>query len=149
VRRTAAAPHARRDRVRFARQVLQEDASGDIVLSILWNAFCKAFSGDIGLAWSQLATLSILLPLLHYVAFEAVFQLLARPRLRLSRKDVVAGSFCTGQTTFQGSPSLVSNCAPIILIHSIQLVVGTFLLPRLRRYTSSESEISAASMSFE
>jgi solute carrier family 10 (sodium/bile acid cotransporter), member 7 len=126
-----------------------------ILLSILWNAFCTAFSSDIGLAWSQLATLSVLLPLLHWAAFEAVFRLLSRPGLELSRQDVVAGSFCASQKTlafglpllrtmFQGSPNLVSYCAPIMLIHPIQLVVGTFLLPKLRRYTSESESVSSS-----
>lgn len=122
-----------------------------ILLSILWNAFCTAIASPIGLDLQPIGwlTFATLIPMIHVVSLLGFFTLFAR--LGLSRADVVAAMFCASHKTLAfglpmihtlfGSLSksnphlLASYCAPILLLHPVQLVVGSILIPRLQKYT--------------
>jgi sodium/bile acid cotransporter 7 len=126
-----------------------------ILLGIVWNAFCTSFSNQLGLDARQLVSLLLFLPFLHLgslLLFLTVFS--PRSFLRLSRADAVAAAFCSShktlafglpllRTVFDGHPQLASLCAPVLLIHPIQLLVGSLLVPKLQRYTSAESPLNA------
>lgn len=73
-------------------------------------------------------------------------QLFQLPFWNFTRGEVVAGVFCASHKTlafglplintiFEGNPNLAAYCAPIMFIHPLQLVLGSFLLPRLSKYT--------------
>ena len=123
-----------------------------ILLSILWNAFCTAFSAsNIGLDLRNVLFLLGLLPAMHLSAFAVMF--FAASRLGFSRGDVVAAAFCASQKTLafglplihtlfgssSGAAKLAAYSAPIMLVHPLQLILGSLLLPWLQRYTE-ESE---------
>jgi sodium/bile acid cotransporter 7 len=43
-------------------------------------------------------------------------------------------------TIFEGNPNLAFYCAPIMFIHPLQLVVGSFVMPRLQQYVAAGNE---------
>jgi sodium/bile acid cotransporter 7 len=120
-----------------------------ILLGIVWNAFCNAFSGDgLGLALKHTLVLLALLPTLHLAVLGGFFKLFSAPTLNLSRADVVAGMFCSSQKTlafglplvntiFQGDVNLAAYVAPIMFIHPLQMTIGSLLLPVTQKYTST------------
>ena len=119
-----------------------------ILLSILWNAFCTAISDNIGLEFRSGIGLLLLLPILHGVSLAAVFAFFSIPALGFSRGEIVASMFCASQKTlafglplintiFEGNPNLAAYCAPIMFLHPLQLIIGSLLVPRLQRFTST------------
>jgi sodium/bile acid cotransporter 7 len=121
-----------------------------ILLGIVWNAFCNAFSGGLGLGLSHSLVLLTLLPVLHLVSLGVLFKLFSQPFLKFSRGETVAAMFCSSQKTlafglplintiFEGSPNLASYCAPLMFIHPLQMTLGSLLLPMITKYTSGEA----------
>ena len=120
-----------------------------VLLSILWNAFCTALASSTNvLELRHGLALAVLLPAVHAVALAGLA--FATPRVLQSacRRDVVACMFCGSQKTlafglpliqtiFSNSLNLAAYCAPLMLMHPIQLVVGSLLIPRLERYTAA------------
>jgi len=118
-----------------------------ILLSILWNAFCSAISSNM-MPSQGLALLLVLLPMVHLAALAALFAFFSQLQV-FRRGEVVAAMFCASQKTlafglplihtiFEGNPNLAAYCAPIMLIHPIQLILGSTLLPVLQRYTAKD-----------
>lgn len=69
-------------------------------------------------------------------------------------KDAVAATFSASQKTlafglplintiFAGSSNLASYCAPIMLVHPIQLLIGSFVVPYFKQFTGiiEESDV--------
>jgi len=121
-----------------------------ILLSILWNAFCSAFSAGFGISLSQSLALSALLSILHLTSLGALFEFFSLPILNFSTGEVVAAMFCASQKTlafglplvntiFEGNQNLAAYCAPIMFIHPLQLIIGSILIPALSEYTGGES----------
>ena len=65
----------------------------------------------------------------------------------LTSCDAVAAAYCAShktlafglpliRTIFAGSPDLAYYCAPIMILHPLQLLVGSLAVPRLRAYLS-------------
>lgn len=117
-----------------------------ILLAILWNAFCTAFSSNMGLELRHGLALLVVLPVLHVASLAGLFALFSR--LHFTRGEVIAAMFCASHKTlafglplintiFEGSPNLAAYCAPIMFLHPIQLVVGSLLVPRLERYVAN------------
>lgn len=122
-----------------------------ILLSILWNAFCTAICNSLDISLKQGIGLMLLLPFLHLLSFAALQKIFSLPALRFSKGDVVAGAFCGSQKTlafglplintiFEGNPNVALYCAPLMLVHPLQLTIGSTLVPRLRRFINSEAE---------
>ena len=44
------------------------------------------------------------------------------------------------KTIFDGSPSLALLCAPLLIYHPLQLVIGSALVPSLQRYAAEEAK---------
>lgn len=120
-----------------------------ILLSILWNAFCNAFNQSLGMNFSDGLRLIALLGSLHVVSLASLFSLFKA--FRFAPGDVVAGTFVSSQKTlalglplvktiFEGSPNLATYCAPIMVIHPLQLIIGSALIPRLERYTKKKGK---------
>jgi solute carrier family 10 (sodium/bile acid cotransporter), member 7 len=117
-----------------------------ILLGIVWNAFCNAFSSGLGLELRHTLALLIFLPSLHLASLAVLFQFFSLASWKLGRPEVVAAVFCASQKTlafglplvntiFQGNPNLASYCAPIMFIHPLQMIVGSLLLPNILMYT--------------
>ena len=122
-----------------------------ILLSILWNAFCTAFSQSIGLDFRSSLGLLILLPIVHLIALGSLFALFSIPNLGFDRGEVVAAMFCASQKTlafglplintiFEGHSNLATYCAPLMFIHPLQLIIGSMLVPRLQKYTEKSTQ---------
>jgi len=127
-----------------------------ILLGIVWNAFCNAFSKGLGLEVRHGLVLLGILPTLHLGALAVLKKLFELPFWNFSRGEVVAGAFCASHKTlafglplvntiFEGHPNLAAYCAPIMFIHPLQLVLGSLLIPRFSMYTEGESESNAKS----
>jgi sodium/bile acid cotransporter 7 len=52
-----------------------------------------------------------------------------------SSEKTLAGGLPLVNTIFAGDPNLAAYCAPIMFIHPLQMIVGSFLLPRINLYT--------------
>jgi sodium/bile acid cotransporter 7 len=118
-----------------------------ILLSILWNAFCTAWTQNSGLSLQDAVALLTILPVMHVASLAVIFGLFSR--LRFGRGDVVAALFCASQktlafglpliqTVFEGSSYVASYSAPIMLCHPLQLMIGSLLVPSLEKYTAAE-----------
>jgi sodium/bile acid cotransporter 7 len=122
-----------------------------ILLGIVYNAFCNAFSSGLGLAIKHGLVLLAILPTLHLASMGILFKAFSLPFLQLSRSEVVAAMFCASQKTlafglplvntiFDGNSNLAAYCAPIMFIHPLQLILGSLLLPKLSGYTAGEDK---------
>jgi len=120
-----------------------------ILLSILWNAFCTAITNSIGLSWNHGLALVLLLPTVHILSLGVLFKLFSLPALKFAKGDVIAAMFCASQKTlafglplintiFEGNPNVATYCAPLMLVHPLQLMVGSALVTRLEKYSRGE-----------
>jgi len=120
-----------------------------ILLSILWNAFCTGISSGLGLELKHGIALFLILPLVHILSLGALFFFFSQPRLNFNPGEVTAAMFCASHktlafglplinTVFAGNPNLAAYCAPIMFIHPLQLIIGSALIPRLEKFTSSD-----------
>jgi sodium/bile acid cotransporter 7 len=120
-----------------------------ILLGIVWNAFCNAFSQGMGLEFKHAAALLVILPTLHMLSLASLFKVFQQPFWGFTRGETVAAMFSAShktlafglplvKTVFEGSPNLAAYCAPIMFIHPLQLVLGSLLVPRLMGYTNGE-----------
>ncbi|KAL3917234.1 MAG: hypothetical protein SGARI_007763 [Bacillariaceae sp.] len=122
-----------------------------VLLGIVWNAFCNAFTDGLGIGVKESLFLMLLLPSLHLASLGAFFKFFSLPSLGFSKADTVAAMFCSSQKTlafglplvntiFQGNPNLAAFCAPIMFIHPLQMTIGSLLLPAIQKYTSAKEE---------
>lgn len=120
-----------------------------ILLGIVWNAFCNAFTEGLGIQFKHSLVLLGLLPTLHLAALGASFKFFSLPFLRLTKQETIAAMFCSSQKTlafglplintiFQGNPNLASYCAPLMFIHPLQMALGSFLLPTIQKFTGDD-----------
>jgi len=134
-----------RNKKRF--KVMQES----ILVGLVWNAFCNAFTKGLGVELKHAIFLLCLLPTLHLGSMFILFKLFSSKRLNFTKREVVAGIFCASHKTlafglplvntfFEGNPNLAAYCAPIMFIHPLQLILGSLLTGPLSDYTASEQE---------
>lgn len=118
-----------------------------VLLGIVWNAFCNAFTDGLGLAFKDSLVLLVLLSSLHLLVLGACFRFFSLPPFNIGRPEQVAASFCASQKTlafglplintiFQGNVNLASYCAPIMFIHPLQMTLGSLLLRSIEQYAS-------------
>jgi len=123
-----------------------------VLLGIVWNAFCNAFSRGLGLEPSHAIALLVLLPLLHLGSLLVLFSFF-RSKLFIGNDgdygEAAAATFCGAHktlafglplinTVFEGNPNLASYCAPIMLMHPLQLVIGSAMVPFFEKFTKKE-----------
>jgi len=97
----------------------------------------------------------ILLTLLSAIHVAAVLGLFAFFRqskiVGANPGEAVAATFCGSHKTlafglplintiFDGSPNLAAYCAPIMLIHPLQLILGSLFVPYFKRSVSEGKE---------
>mmetsp|Transcript_3380 Transcript_3380/g.6017 ORF Transcript_3380/g.6017 Transcript_3380/m.6017 type:complete len:128 (+) Transcript_3380:51-434(+) len=123
-----------------------------VLLGIVWNAFCNAFTRGLGLELSHGILLLILLPLLHIGSLATLFALFRSKLFSASTMgEAVAATFCGAHktlafglplinTVFEGNPNLASYCAPIMLMHPLQLVIGSLIVPYFKQMVEEEEE---------
>ncbi len=122
-----------------------------VLLGIVWNAFCNAFTRGLGLELSHGIALLIMLPLLHLGSLAALFSVFRSKLLSNTSGEAVAATFCGAHKTlafglplintiFEGNPNLASYCAPIMLMHPLQLVIGSLIVPYFAKITEDKTE---------
>lgn len=127
-------------------------ASEILLLGIIYTTFCDTFHKGMGVAFKQISGLFVLLPLMHLFFCGLVLGVARWPRLNFRREDQVAAMFCASHKTiafgmpllkeiFDGNPSLALLTAPILILHPLQLIIGSFLMPSLRRYIKEEESL--------
>ena len=121
-----------------------------ILLGIVWNAFCNAFSSGLGLDLRQSLVLVTILPVLHLASLAGLFKLFSLPIFGFTRGETVAAMFCSSHKTlafglplintiFEGNGNLAAYCAPLMFVHPLQMILGSLLIPTILKYTKGES----------
>lgn len=114
-----------------------------ILIGLVWNAFCNAFTKGLGIEFSHGVFLLGLLTCLHLGSFKLLKKFFSSKALNFSRKDMIAATFCTSHKTlafglpllntiFEGNPNLAAYCAPVMFIHPLQLLLGSVLASKLK-----------------
>ena len=122
-----------------------------VLLGIVWNAFCEAFTKGLGLDFSHAIVLLIMLPLLHIGTLMTLFSLFKSKLINNTPGEAVAASFCASHKTlafglplintiFEGNVNIASYCAPIMLMHPLQLVIGSLFSPYFSKYNEESKE---------
>lgn len=122
-----------------------------ILLGIVWNAFCNAFTKGMGLGVKQSATLLFLLPILHLTSIAGLFSFFTSKIVNCTKEEAVAATFCASHKTlafglplistiFEGNPNLAAYSAPIMIMHPTQLILGSLLLPKFRIFIEGKKE---------
>ena len=120
-----------------------------VLLGILWNAFCTAISNSLGPEIQHGFLLLVVLIIMHSLSLGALFKFFSLPALKFSRDDVIAAMFCSSQktlafglplinTVFEGNPNVAAYCAPLMMLHPLQLTIGSALVPQLVKYVSQK-----------
>ncbi|KAJ8600545.1 hypothetical protein CTAYLR_007928 [Chrysophaeum taylorii] len=128
------------------RKKLFKRTSEVVLLLIVWNAFCTSFSSGLGISAAEIAALAVALPALHCAALLGFLVLFSRV---FPKRDAVAAAFVASQKTlafglpliktiFADSPDLAAYCAPIMILHPAQLLIGSALVTRLQRYLNKQ-----------
>ena len=123
-------------------------ASEMTLLLICWNAFCNSFTSGLGISLLDVVGLEMALGLAHLVTLVLLKNFFSSV-IRASPPDAVAAAFVSSQktlamglplikTVFAGSPDLASFCAPIMLLHPTQLLLGSLLVPHWQRWLSEK-----------
>ena len=124
-----------------------------VLLGIVWNAFCNAFTEGLGIQLKHSLVLLTLLPVLHLAALAATFKFFSLSILGFTKGETIAAMFCSSQKTlafglplintiFQGNPNLALFCAPLMFIHPLQMAIGSFLLPTIQKYMEQDNKDS-------
>jgi solute carrier family 10 (sodium/bile acid cotransporter), member 7 len=119
-----------------------------ILLGIVYNAFCNAFSSGLGIEFSHSLALMSILPAMHLLSLGGLFKFFSLKLFKLSRPEIVSAMFCASQKTlafglplvntiFEGNSNLAAYCAPIMFIHPLQMIIGSLLLPNVNMYTEA------------
>lgn len=92
-----------------------------------------------------------MLPLLHLGSLLSLFSVFRANILNNTPGEAVAATFCGAHKTlafglplintiFEGNPNLASYCAPIMLMHPLQLVIGSLMVPYFTKFTTEEKK---------
>jgi sodium/bile acid cotransporter 7 len=119
-----------------------------ILIGLVWNAFCNAFTKGIGIEVSHGFILLFMLSTLHIGSMMFLDKLFGSKFLNLSKGDVIAATYATSHKTlaaglplvntiFEGNPNLAAYCAPIMFIHPLQLLIGSIFA---EKYVADDKE---------
>lgn len=114
-----------------------------ILIGLVWNAFCNAFTKGIGIEVSHGIFLLGLLSSLHLGSFYILLKLFGSRLLNFSNADAIAATYCASHKTlafglpllntiFEGNPNLAAYCAPVMFIHPLQLLLGSLIASNLK-----------------
>jgi sodium/bile acid cotransporter 7 len=121
-----------------------------VLLGIVWNAFCNAFTSGLGLEVKHAVALLTLLPAIHAASLTSLFAFFKLNLFGFSLGEAIAATFCAAHktlafglplinTVFEGNPHLASYCAPIMFMHPLQLVIGSLLLPCFSEHKKAQA----------
>ncbi|KAJ1623963.1 putative sodium bile acid cotransporter [Pavlovales sp. CCMP2436] len=114
-----------------------------IILGVIFNTFCDSFSrASLALGRADILLLALGMPVVYTLCFLCGARLLSR--LPIAPADATAALYCASQKTlafglpvirliFAGSPDLAYYTAPIMVLHPLQLFLGSALMPTLKR----------------
>jgi len=123
--------------------------------AILWNVFSDSFAqgalASCGIR--DLALLLTLMPVLHYVLLmgcRTVFRMFG-----YGQSDAIAGAYTSShktialgipvlKTVLDGHPDLALITAPLMMLHPIQLIVGSALTARFQREVEADQPQAAS-----
>jgi len=124
-----------------------------ILLGIVWNAFSNAFAKGLGVDFGMSTGISLFATLVGLVlsSLFVLFNFFKLPQLGFKPEEVIAATFCAShktlafglpliKTVFDGNPNLASYCAPIMMIHPLQLILGSLLVPEFAWYASQSDK---------
>jgi sodium/bile acid cotransporter 7 len=114
-----------------------------ILVGLVWNAFCNAFTKGIGIEVRHGIFLLALLSSLHLGSFAILMKFFSSKIFNFKRADAIAATFCTSHKTlafglpllntiFEGNANLAAYCAPVMFIHPLQLLLGSILAERIK-----------------
>lgn len=121
-----------------------------ILLSILWNAFCNAITQNmIQMNIRDTIILLLIISFIHLSVLRIMF--LVYSNIQLSKPDVIAAMFCSSQKTlafglplihtlFESNPNIAYYTAPLMCIHPLQLLLGSFFISKLQRYVKEDDD---------
>ena len=86
---------------------------------------------------------------MHAGSLFSLFSIFKSKLLNNTRGEAVAATFCSSHKTlafglplintiFEGNANLASYCAPIMLMHPLQLVIGSLIVPYFTEFTAEE-----------
>lgn len=131
--------------VQSRRKAMFKRTSEVTLLLIMWNTFSTSFAKGIDtISFGEIAFLGITMPLLHAGSLAAMLYTFAT-LFRLKPRDAVASAYVAShktlafgipliKTIFAGSPHLALYSAPIMILHPVQLMVGSAFVPFLQKY---------------
>jgi sodium/bile acid cotransporter 7 len=122
--------------------------SESLLLLTIYSTFCDTFLSGFGLTPIKLGTLLVLVAATHGAFLTAAWKLGGLLKLRAG--DRVTVMLAPTQKTlafglpliklvFSGRADLGMLCTPLLLQHPLQLIVGSALTPRLKRYVAEQS----------
>jgi sodium/bile acid cotransporter 7 len=123
-----------------------------VLLGIVWNAFSNAFSSGLGLEGKHAVALLTLLPTLHVASLASLFSFFRWETFGFSIEEAIAATFCAAHKTlafglplintiFDGNPNLASYCAPLMIMHPLQLVIGSLVAPYFMRFNAASKKV--------
>jgi sodium/bile acid cotransporter 7 len=88
-----------------------------VLLGIVWNAFCNAFTSGLGLEVKHAVALFTLLPALHVASLATLFSFFQLKSFGFTIQEATAATFCAAHKTlafglplintiFDGNPNL-------------------------------------------
>lgn len=80
-----------------------------VILGIVWNAFCNAFTSGLGLEMKHAAALLTLLPALHAGSLISLSSFFHSPIFGLSSEEAKAATFCGAQKTLAFGLPLINT----------------------------------------
>jgi len=127
--------------------------SESVLIGIVFTSFCDSFGAN-GIfrgtgMFEVLPVLLLLMPALHLVSFFGSFAMFKKIFKDKNRKTVVSSSFVTShktlafglpiiKTLFEGDKNLPLYSAPIMFLHPVQLLVGSLLTTRMKKWSEEE-----------
>ena len=114
--------------------------SESLLLLTVYSTFCDTFLRGVGVSSGEILALFAVVPLLHVAMLKLAFYLSGLPIFGMDMKERVAAAFTGAQktlafglpllkTVFSGDPTLALRSAPLLLLHPLQLFIGSVFVP--------------------
>mmetsp|Transcript_800 Transcript_800/g.1755 ORF Transcript_800/g.1755 Transcript_800/m.1755 type:complete len:384 (-) Transcript_800:254-1405(-) len=118
-----------------------------ILLSIIYTTFCSTFMKELEISTTGFCGLVVVLFLIQVVNMLLVKQVCEFQGL--PRTDVVAAMFCAVHKSltlgmpitgivFEGDPKLAVITIPLLIYHPMQILLGSLLVPTLKKWVSEK-----------
>eukprot|EP01006_Ploeotia_vitrea_P043523 TRINITY_DN66739_c7_g1_i1.p2 TRINITY_DN66739_c7_g1~~TRINITY_DN66739_c7_g1_i1.p2 ORF type:complete len:439 (+),score=201.88 TRINITY_DN66739_c7_g1_i1:123-1439(+) len=123
-----------------------------ILLLIIYTTFCDTFSRDASISLPMLLVAISLVGLAQAAFMFGSFRLATLPRFGFTRSDVVAVLFASTHKSltlgipmlnvmFEGDSRLFYISLPLLIYHPMQILIGSTLVPSLRRWVRRQASV--------